>query len=365
MVGIILYGPFELAPYAKAYMQMLDGMDIKYDLIGWRRGDAAEYEGENVYIYCGKTAKRFSTPIHKLLPTVKYRRFVKRLIRKKKYDMLIILTTQTAMILPDVLLGRYSGRYIFDYRDKSYEYIKLYRALVNAFARHSKETAVSSPWFAENLTDKKKYVTVHNFRDELLHLSKPQCKKKSAEEKIVVGYIGVLRQYEYHRWLCDIFGGDGRFEFHTYGCGDDEEKLEEYAKKYKNVFVHGAYREDEKYEITDTFDMMCYNYPYSFVNDGAVANKYYDSLILKKPMLVNPKTLVGRFIADEGMGVGITEEEQNIADRIYSWYRGFDPAEFSAVCDKYMEKYAQDNRRFVKVMSKALENGENKPAAER
>lgn len=153
MVGIILYGPFELAPYAKAYMQMLDGMDIKYDLIGWRRGDAAEYEGENVYIYCGKTAKRFSTPIHKLLPTVKYRRFVKRLIRKKKYDMLIILTTQTAMILPDVLLGRYSGRYIFDYRDKSYEYIKLYRALVNAFARHSKETAVSSPWFAENLTD--------------------------------------------------------------------------------------------------------------------------------------------------------------------------------------------------------------------
>ena len=99
-----------------------------------------------------------------------------------------------------------------------------------------------------------------------------------------------------------------------------KDKLAEYSSQFDNTFVHGGYREQEKYKIIDTFDMMCYNYQYNFVNDAAIANKYYDSLIMKKPMFVNPKTRLGDFIVRNGMGVGIDENDMNAADKIFDWY---------------------------------------------
>ena len=93
---------------------------------------------------------------------------------------------------------------------------------------------------------------------------------------------------------------------------------------------------------------MCYNYPYSYVNDGAVANKYYDSLIMKKPMFVNPRTVLGRFIEKEGLGVGVSEDGIGTSERIYNWYRDFDEDKFAAACDACMDKYIKENEMFYK-----------------
>ena len=356
MTAIILYGSFELAPYAKLYMKILDGAGEKYHLIGWKRETQTTYSGENVYVYEGKTAKRFSSVLHKIGPSFGYRHFVKKLIRKNKYDKLIILTTQTAVILADVLLGKYKNRYIFDYRDKSYEYIKPYGFLVNLFVKNSAETAVSSPWFKDNLTKNKEYILVHNFQNDFLKYTKNECAKKEKDQKIIIGYVGALRAYGYHKRLIDIFADDKRFEFYTYGCGDDTERLKEYAGNYNNIYVCGAYNECDKSRIIDTFDMMIYNYPYNYVNDGAVANKYYDSLIMKKFMFVNPKTRLGKFIDDNNLGVGVSEDGSNISNVIYNAYFKTDAQKFSKTCDYYIEKYISEDTAFYEKIEDALKN---------
>lgn len=351
MVGIILYGPFELAPYSKKYMRILRDAGEQFDLIGWRREETVQYEGDNVFIYDGKSGKRYSSVLSKLAPARGYRKFVKKVLKQKKYDKLVILTTQTAILLADVLLTRYRGRYIFDYRDKSYEYIKPYSMLVNTLIKGSAETVISSEWFSEALTDKKDYILDHNFSADTLKYWKKECVKKRSG-KIIAGYIGALREYEYHKRLIDSFKDDKRFEFHTYGCGDDSARLAEYAKDFDNIFVHGAYKESEKCGIIEQLDIMCYNYPYSYVNDGAVANKYYDSLIMKKPMFVNPRTVLGRFIEKEGLGVGVSEDGIGASERIYNWYRDFDKDKFAAACDACMDKYIKENEMFYKRIGK-------------
>lgn len=354
MTGVILYGPFELAPYSKTYMELLDEAGEKYDLIGWRREEEPQYTGENVFMYEGESGKRFSSPIEKIKPALGFRKFILRLIRQKKYDRLIVLTTQTALILADVLLTKYKNKYIFDYRDKSYEYIKPYGALVNALVLHSAETVISSEWFKQSLTPKKDYILAHNMQLNRLEFKKHNLVRKAENEKIVLGYIGALRSFDYHKALMDSFKNDSRFEFLTYGCGDDSEKLREYAKPFSNIFVHGAYREADKYRIVDTFDMMCYNYPSSFVNDGAVANKYYDALIMKKPMFVNEKTLLGKFIVAKNLGVGVTDAD-SVADTVYNWYKTFDTEKFVRTCDFYLDKYAAENELFRKKIKEVLE----------
>lgn len=348
MKAIVLYGSFEFAPYAKKYMEILEETGEEYDLIGWRREEIPQYTGDNVYMYGGTAAKRYSSPIRKVTPAFGFRQYAKDIIKKKNYDGLIILTTQTALMLSDVLLGRYRHKYIFDYRDKSYEYIAPYRALVNALIKASVETAISSPWFAEGLTDKKDYIRVHNFRNENLKYKRDTVIKKSPDERISVGYVGALRAYDYHKRLIDMFANDSRFELHTYGGGDDTERLAEYAAKFDNSYVHGVYKEEDKYGIIEQFDLMIYNYPSNFVNDAAVANKYYDALITKKPMLVNQNTKIGRFIQDNRMGVGIEREDgvSGITDKIYEWYRGFDTDIFVKECDKCLDEYIKDNELF-------------------
>lgn len=354
MIGILLYGPFELAPYSRKYMQILKNAGIEYDLIGWRREEKVYYTGKNVYMYEGRTAKRYSSPIRKILPSIGFRHFVKKIIRQKNYDMLIVLTTQTALIFSDLLLGKYRHKFIFDYRDKSYEYIKPYKMLVNAIVSASSETVISSPWFAEGLTDKKQYINVHNMQTENLSFRTNVCRKKDDGEKIIAGYVGALREFEYHKRLIDAFGNDKRFVFYTYGCGDDNERLAAYASKYSNTYVHGIYDEKDKYGIISGFDIMCYNYPSNFVNNGAIANKYYDSLIMKKPMFVNAQTHLGKFIAENQIGVSVPESCTGMTDLIYNWYKKMDAKNFSETCDRCLNNYISENEEFEKKVSETV-----------
>ena len=99
---------------------------------------------------------------------------------------------------------------------------------------------------------------------------------------------------------------------------------------------------------------MCYNYPYSYVNDGAVANKYYDALIMKKPMFVNPKTLLGAFIEKENLGVGVDENSLEISGKIYDWYKNFNPENFSGKCDFLLDKYIAEDKLFYKKIKDNL-----------
>lgn len=357
MVGIILYGPFELAPYSKKYMKILSDLGIEYDLIGWSKDEKTFYSGENVYMYDGKSADRYSSVFSKITPALGYRKFVKGIIKEKKYDNLIVLTTQTAILIADVLLKRYRKKFLFDYRDKSYEYIKPYGILVNSVIKASSDTVISSEWFSKFLTNKKEYILAHNLQKDFLPYRVHECKKKKNGEKIIAGYIGALRSFEYHRELIDSFKNDKRFEFHTFGCGDDIERLRKYSESYDNIFIHGAYVESEKYKILDKFDIMCYNYPYSYVNDGAVANKYYDALIMKKPMFVNVKTAVGKFVADNGMGVGVDEHGTDTAERIYNWYMNFDTEKFVNNCDYYLDRYIKEDDLFEEKIKNIFKAG--------
>lgn len=357
MVAIILYGPFELAPYSIKYMEILKAAGEEYDLIGWRREEKVQFVGENVFMYEGKTAKRFSSLSAKLMPTLGYRHYVKQILARKKYDKLIILTTQTAILLAPELLTKYRSRFIFDYRDRSYENVRPYAMLVNSLIRASEQTVISSKWFADALTDKKEYILAHNFRRSSLSYRLDECVKKREGEKIEAAYIGALRSYDYHRWLIDCFGNDPRFNFHIYGCGDDCERLRDYAGYADNIFIHGAYREDDKYDIMSNIDIICYNYPYNFVNEGLVANRYYDCLIMKKPMFVNPRLRHGDFIVKEGLGVGVDEGSSDICDKIFEWYRNFDANAFSHKCDELLRQYVREDEEYYRKIKNVFTGG--------
>ena len=347
MVGIIMIGEIQLAPFSKKYIKIMEEKNVPYEIIHWNRYGTV-YEDDINYRTHYERIDRYVSLFSKVKPFLHFRKFVKKIIKEQKYDKLIVLTTQTAVVLFDVVLSRkYKNKYFFDYRDTSYEYFSFYRRFINKIILNSYATCISSPGFKQYLTNKKELIIAHNFQDKYYNERVLKCALSQKEGKIVIGYIGYLREYEYLKRFLDIFGSDERFEFHIHGGGDCEDKLRQDARKYNNIFVHGTYKEEEKMDIVKSFDMICYNYPYSFVNYPAVANKFYDSMICKKPMFGNIRTFSGELIEKYGLGISLDENDTEITKKIYNYFETFDREEFEKNCEDFLLNVINDDKKYI------------------
>ncbi len=352
MVGIISIGQIELCPFAKKYTSLLDAEKIPYEIVHWNRsGEKSEDDEKNITFFA--PLARYTGLFSKFIPFLKFRAFAKKTIKEKKYESLIILTTQTAVLFPFFLRKRYKNRYIFDYRDASYEYVKFYGALVRMIVKNSAFTCISSPKFSDVIKSGENLIVAHNYSLENYKNRVLSC-EKSTSGKIVMGYVGYLREYEYLSRLADVFGADGRFKFEIHGSGDCVEKLREHCEKYDNVNVFGAYAEKDKMKIVDSFDMICYNYPKNYVNYPAVANKFYDGLTRKKPMFANSATFSGELVGSEKLGISLSENEENLTGKIYDYYSAFDPEEFSENCEKFLEKVIKEDEIYIQAIKKFI-----------
>lgn len=341
MIGIIYAGQIELSPFVKKYTAEMERENVSYEIVHWNRsGEKMPNDDKNRTF--SEQVDRYGNLFGKIMPFLRFRRFAKHIIKKRNYEKLIILTTQTAFMIPDVLFGKYKNKYFFDYRDTSYEYIKPYKKFVDAIIKKSAFTAISSPGFKKYLTDEKELIVAHNFQYDYYDNRAAKCVKNNSG-KITVGYIGYLREYEYLIKFIQKIGGDSRFEFHIHGSGDCLLKLSEFAKNYPNITVYGAYDEKDKMDIVDSFDMICYNYPKNFVNYPAVANKFYDGLIRKKPMFGNADTFSGELIMQNGLGISLPENEDEVTDKIYEYYRTFNEEEFENNCERVLKKVIDED----------------------
>ena len=354
MIGIIIVGEIELSPFAKKYITAMEERNIPYEIIHWNRS-GEKGAGDEKHCTYFEQVDRYGSLIKKVKPFLHFRKFAKKLIKKQKYEKLIVLTTQTAIILFDVVLSKkYKNKFFFDYRDTSYEYIGLYRGFINKIIKKSYATCISSPGFKKYLTDKKDLIVAHNFQDKYYENRVKQYTPKNSD-KIVIGYIGYLREFDYLKKFVDIFGKDERFRFNIHGGGDCVDELKEYAAKYENVTVFGAYKEDEKMDIVDSFDMICYNYPYSFVNYPAIANKFYDGMIRKKPMFGNSRTFSGEMIEKYGLGISLDEDETQITQKIFEYFDSFDAGKFTGNCENFLKTVLEDDKKYIKKINEFLE----------
>lgn len=346
MVGIVYIGQIELSPFVKKYISVLREENIDYEIIHWNRSGIKMPDDDENYTYTEKL-DRYGNLIFKLAPFLKFRRYMKKIIRNKRYERLIVLTTQTALMIPMLLIKKYKNKYYFDYRDTSYEYIRPYKYMVDKIINMSAYTCISSPGFAEYLTNKKELILSHNIQYNN-YSNRIMSYKRNIKNKIIIGYIGYLREYDYLIKFVDIFGNDKRFEFRIHGSGDCVEKLKEYAEKYDNVNVYGAYDESDKMSIVDSFDMICYNYPENFVNYPALANKFYDGLIRKKPMFGNLNTYSGKLIDTNYLGISLRENEDKISDKIFDYYMNIDEEKFLLGCEDFLKKVIDEDAYYIK-----------------
>lgn len=354
MVGIIFLNDINVCPYLDKYVDALNRLNEEYEIIIWDRrykeGKKYKYPCRHIY---KKQAKESVRPYFKLKDFHDYFNYVKKIIKQEKYDKLIVLSTLSGIYLYSTLKKYYRDKFIFDYRDASYEFIEWYKKRVRNIVDISAFTCISSPGFKNIIGDDESYVISHNFKYNDL-INRPMSAAKNKNPPIRIGYIGILRNSLYMKTLINIFKNDERFILKIHGGGENFEELSEYAKEYNNIVLTGYFNEKVKEELISNIDILCYNYPNSFINDNALANKYYDAVIFKKPLLGNSATFSGRLVAENNLGISLVYSDEMYKDKLYEYYKDFDSSAFSQNAENMLNRILEEDGLYISEIEKFI-----------
>lgn len=350
MIGIIFCSTLNMCPYADKYIDACKKLNIPYEVILWDRSGNAVDVPSNFKVYC-EESNVYTSKWRKIGAFLRFRRFLKKTLSENSYEKLIMLTTLPAVLCYSELKKNYRGKYIFDFRDMSFEQYGIYNWLVGKICRNSAFTCLSSPGFAEIL-GQKDYVVANNFRYADIKRASAQMKK--TVEPIQLLNIGVSRGEQFNKELADVFGNDPRFSVHIVGMGNDTPGFLEYVKQYSNIHVVGTYNNEDKQRYIQEADMLLYYYPCSFNCNVALANKYYDGLIYKKPLIGNIHTYSGKRVVQKKVGIALDLKDKTFADQVYAYMQKMDEEEYLHAAKLELNQVLAEDSVYLEKIEKFL-----------
>lgn len=361
-VAILGFTKVKYMPYMYFYLDQIDRTKDEVHLVYWKRDDNPDAElPDGVIGHALEYPMSDAVPLRKKLPGIaKYGSFAKKTLKKINPDFLIVLHSTTAISIKGLLKRKYKGRYIFDYRDVTYEHISLYRNMVKKIVNNSVLSFTSSDGFRKYLPETPKLLTSHNlsnvsFREEVL-----QNRTLRKQSPIRISFWGMLRNQKVNEDLIRAIGDDKRFELHYYGRaqGNMLNLMEESARKYSNVFYHGEYAPKDRLDMAKNTDLLhnLYNNT-DKTSHIAMGNKYYDGLLFSLPQLCTKQSLMGQLCSRCGIGIECDPSDNDFPDQIYAYYTSISEKDFFHACDQEFERVLEEYNFGTQKIKEVLKNG--------
>ena len=291
-VCIISLCNLRYVPYYSIYANLFPG----HDLLVWNRECIKEEPlGVNKIIsYDGIDYQS------KAITYFKFFLFARNTLKKQKYDLLVFLHSQLAVVLAGFLNKCYKGRYIIDIRDYTFEHIFLY--------------------------------------------------------KIVIGNIGTFRFFNSNVILIRAIKNDKRFQYNVYGGG--AEILEDYVQGHSidNVDIKGAFNPIETFSLYESCNLI-FNLYGNNTNllDYALSNKLYIAARFGIPILVCPGTYMAEIANKYNFAIVIDLKESNIKEKIFKKYTEMSMFELKQGCDEFIKYVEEENSATMRELKRRIE----------
>lgn len=348
-------------PYMNFYLDNINTTENEVHLLYWNR----DLKPEDVSAFANVTLHEFScfqaddvSKLSKIGSFLKYRKFALKVLNNENFDFIFVLHSLTGVLIADKLKRKYSGKYIFDYRDSTYEGFAPFKKIVGTLVEHSYATFVSSDAFRRFLPEKQssKIYTSHNLlSDSLLHRDAKE-KHGIPSDKIRIAFWGFIRNEEINREIIKKLTNDNRFELHYYGREQQTAlNLKEYAAQLdaENIFFHGEYKPEDRYDFVRNTDLI-----HNIFNDDnmmiAMGNKYYDGIIFYIPQLCMKGSFMGKKCTVNGIGLECDPYDSDFADAVFSFYESLDKNAFCEKCDTELKKILCEYENGYKVVHKIV-----------
>lgn len=347
-IGLLIPANLYFAPYVKIYTTILDELQVNYDLIYFDKKGLNEPAAHRFSFPMDATASQWK----RLVNYIRYSCFLRKTIKREAYDKLIVFGPQIGIFLYGFLKKHYRNKFILDYRDLSIEqrFMKRYESLLKI----SSFNVISSPGFKRCLPKNYNYILSHNFDIKILTQALLDNPQKPVEllcpnQQISVLTIGGIRDYEQNAAVMMSLANNPSFRVAFVGRGEEnaDVKLRELAEKnhVTNVHFQGYYEKTDEPRIIKESTFLNIFYPRKLSHDTALSNRFYNSLIFRKPMITTADTIQGDYAAKYGVGIAIKDTE-NLSGELEKYVYLFKPDEYERNRKLLLNSFMDDYNTF-------------------
>ena len=355
---IMGFAKLKYMPYLNFYLDHIDCKKHEVQVLYWNRDCCDELiPNKPISFHEFKRFQDDDVPkANKIRNFIKYRNYAIRIL-KQDYDFIIVLHSIPGVLTHKFLIKHYAGRFIYDYRDYTYEGIRFYKKLIHSLVNNSYKTFVSSDAFRINLPKTSKISTSHNILLDSLNHRDEKLKNGVPSDKIRIAFWGFIRHEPVNRKIIEQVSKDSRFELHYYGKEQDVAKrLKQYSVDIGagNVTFHGEYKPEDRYELVRSADLI-HNIYHDTNMMLAMGNKYYDGAIFYIPQLCMKGSFMGEQAMKAGIGIKCDPYDNGFLDEVWVYYKSISKDEFNKKCDDEVERVKRQYYEGIKVIKDAVD----------
>lgn len=123
------------------------------------------------------------------------------------------------------------------------------------------------------------------------------------KNKIKLVYVGILGSGRFIKEIAEVVKDNPRYEFHIGGFGKYENYFKYMSEEYSNIKFYGTLPYIKTLELENSCDILTAIYDPMVPNHNyAAPNKFYESLMLGKPIIMARNTGMSEIVWKENIG---------------------------------------------------------------
>lgn len=326
-------------PYLNNYTELLDDYQIDYDVINWNR-----FQMEETHPYVFKDHKVGHQ--RNFIDYVRYRYFIKKILRENHYDKVIVFGLQLVYFLRRLLRKNYDGNFAVDIRD--------HNDILNYFTlapivEGAEFVALSSRGFMEWLPLSTKYIISHNTTFEAI----PYAPKVSFKDDLItIGYIGSIRDYYVNIQLIDQLKNNEYYLLNYHGEGHANQAIIKYIEEHdiQNVTLTGRYLKNDElgfYTSNDIINLL--RDETDIYSRTALPNRLYNAVIVGRPLLVFSGTYLSEIVERYQLGL-LIDRIETVEAKLQDYIKTFDYDAFVKGRQQFFDVVVEENQLFAECL---------------
>ncbi|MCM1284188.1 MAG: glycosyltransferase family 4 protein [Muribaculaceae bacterium] len=234
---------------------------------------------------------------------------------RKQYDYVHLCDLDTAIISSYVckILKKEFVFDIFDYLSTDAE--SVFEKLLEFFENHSINMADAVIICTEKRKQQirkaspQKLAVIHNSPDYITL----EPKRNQHDSKIRIVYVGILQPYRFIEELLQIVARNNDMELHIGGFGILEDMIKGMSMKHDNILYYGKLDYKDTLNLENKCDIITALYDPAIGNHKyAAPNKFYEALMLGKPLIMIKGSGMSEIVAANDIGVVVEPNEVSI-----------------------------------------------------
>ena len=236
----------------------------------------------------------FGDGMKNIIPFIKFQLYLLHWLikNKKNYDIVHACDFDTAFItmIASFITRRKMVFDIFDYlsTDANNIFSKIIKFFEDSIINYADATIICTEERIKQIKDAKpkKMIVIHNtpsYKDVGFIVNNTKITK--------IVYVGILQDYRLLKEVANVIIKHPNLELHIAGFGKYEDYFVDLSDKYENIKFYGKISYEKAIELESQCDVMLAIYDPNIGNHiFAAPNKFYESLMLGKPVIMVKNT---------------------------------------------------------------------------